>query len=94
MRREVLEETGLDLHDGVADPGYFATHSDRSVTLLRVYRFPLTADDMLARIGEHMAVDHEKEIEGAVAIRSADPTAHHYSAAMPAILAWFFGQAK
>ncbi|TCR83602.1 NUDIX hydrolase [Rhizobium sp. BK376] len=94
MRREVLEETGLDLRDGVADPGYFATHSDRSVTLLRVYRFPLTADEMLASIRQHMLVDEEKEIDGALAIRSADPTAHHYSAAMPAILAWFFGEAK
>lgn len=94
MRREVLEETGLDLSDGVADPGYFATHSDRSVTLLRVYRFRLTAEEMLARIREHMLVDEEKEIEAAVAIRSSDPTAHNYSAAMPAILAWFFGEPK
>jgi 8-oxo-dGTP pyrophosphatase MutT (NUDIX family) len=94
MRREVLEETGLDLRDGVADPGYFATQSDRSITLIRVYRFALTADEILARIREHMLIDEEKEIEGAVAIRSADPTAHHYSAAMPAILAWFFGETK
>ncbi len=92
MRREVLEETGLDLCEAVADPGYFATHADRAVTIFRVFRFPLSADEMLARIEAHMLVDEEKEIDGAVAIRSADPKAHRYSAAMPAILAWFFGQ--
>jgi 8-oxo-dGTP pyrophosphatase MutT (NUDIX family) len=94
MRREVLEETGLDLRDAVADPGYFATHSNRSITILKVFRFPWTAEEMLSRIQAHMLVDEEKEIAGAVAIRSADPTAHNYSAAMPAILAWFFGEAK
>jgi hypothetical protein len=39
-------------------------------------------------------VDEEKEIDGAVAIRSTDPTAHRYGAAMPAILAWFFGEQR
>jgi 8-oxo-dGTP pyrophosphatase MutT (NUDIX family) len=94
MRREVMEETGLDLRDAVADPGYFATHSARSVTIFRVFRFPLTADEILARIEAHMLVDEEKEIDGAVAIRSADPTAHRYGAAMPAILAWFFEEQR
>ncbi|WFU10943.1 NUDIX hydrolase [Rhizobium sp. CB3090] len=90
MRREVMEETGLDLGDAVADPGYHATHTNLSVTLFRVFRFPWTAEEMLERIRAHMLVDHEKEIDDAVAIRSSDPAAHHYSAAMPAILAWFF----
>lgn len=92
MRREVLEETGIDLREAAADEDYFATWSNRAVTLVRVYRFAQTADVLLARIAAHMAVDEEKEIDGAVAIRSADPTAHNYSAAMPAILAWFFGK--
>jgi hypothetical protein len=94
MRREVLEETGLDLQDAAADPDYYALWQGRSVTILRVFRFPWTADEMLERIRAHMLVDEEKEIDGAVAIRSADPKAHHYSAAMPAILLWFFGESK
>ncbi|EJK82153.1 DNA mismatch repair protein MutT [Rhizobium sp. AP16] len=94
MRREVLEETGLDLDVAVAEPGYYATHANRSVTLFRIFRFPWTADEMLEKIRAHMLVDEEKEIDGAVAIRSADPTAHRYSSAMPPILAWFFARAE
>jgi 8-oxo-dGTP pyrophosphatase MutT (NUDIX family) len=92
MRREVMEETGLDLSEAAAEPGYFATHSNASVTLFRIFRFPYAAEEMLARIEAHMQVDEEKEIDGAVAIRSADPDAHHYSTAMPAILDWFFAR--
>jgi len=90
MRREVMEETGLDLDMAVAEPGYYATHANRSITLFRVFRFPWTAEEMLERIGAHMLVDEEKEIDGAVAIRSADPAAHHYNSSMLPILAWFF----
>ncbi|NLS15615.1 NUDIX hydrolase [Rhizobium sp. P40RR-XXII] len=94
MRREVLEETGLDLNDATADPGYYAMHIKRSVTLLRVFRFPWTAEDMLRRIEAHMLVSEEDEVDGVVAIRSADPTAHPYNIAMLPILAWFFGSGK
>ncbi len=90
MRREVMEETGLDLDMAVADPGYYATHANRSITLFRVFRFPWTAEEMLEGISAHMLVDEEKEIDGAVAIRSADPAAHRYNSAMLPILAWFF----
>lgn len=92
MRREVLEETGLDLNDAVVEPGYYGTHVNRSVTLLRVFHFPWNAEDMLRRIEAHMLVSEEDEVDGAVAIRSADPSAHHYSAAMLPILAWFFSR--
>jgi hypothetical protein len=41
-----------------------------------------------------MEVDEEKEIAGAVAIRSADPAAHPYNPAMLPVLDWFFAQAR
>ena len=94
MRREVLEETGLDLDDAIADPQYYASHINRSVTLFRVFRFPWTAEDMLRRIEAHILVSEEDEVDGVVAIRSADPAAHHYSIAMLPILAWFFGGSR
>jgi len=49
---------------------------------------------MLRRIEAHMLVAEEDEIDGAIAIRSADPTAHRYNVAMLPILAWFFGEAE
>ncbi|ASW06944.1 MULTISPECIES: DNA mismatch repair protein MutT [unclassified Rhizobium] len=94
MRREVLEETGLDLRDATPVSGYHAMHIRRSITLLRVFRFPWTAEEMLRRIEAHMLVSEEDEVDGVVAIRSADPTAHPYNIAMLPILAWFFDSDK
>ena len=91
IRREVLEETGLDLHDAVADDSYYASHLQRAVTVFRVFRLPLTAEEIVARIERHMPVADDKEIAGAVIIRSADPKAAPYHASMLPILDWFFG---
>ncbi|MFB9947263.1 NUDIX hydrolase [Rhizobium puerariae] len=93
MRREVLEETGIDLGEAIAGEGYHVAHFRRAVTLFRLYRFDQTADRMVARIEEHMQVAEDKEIAGAVAIRSADPTAHPYNIGMLPVLDWYFGKA-
>ena len=93
MRREVHEETGLDLADAVAGEGLFASHARRTVTLLRLFRFDMTADEMVKRIEAHMLVAEDKEIAGAAAIRSADPSAHPYNVAMLPVIEWYFGKA-
>lgn len=90
LRREVLEETGLDLCEAEPASGWYGLHRDRRVTLYRYFRFERTADELLEAIGRHMAVDKEKEIDAAVAIRSADPDAHPYSPMMLPILRQFF----
>lgn len=92
MRREVHEETGLDLSDSVAGQGLFASHARRTVTLLRLFRFDLTADEMVERIEAHMLVAEDKEIAGAVAIRSADRNAYPYNIAMLPVIDWYFGK--
>lgn len=91
MAREVREETGLDLGEAVTDGRYFASYRGRTLTILRLYRYSLTADALLDRIAAHKAADEEKEISAAVAIRSADPAAHPYNPAMLPVLDWFFG---
>lgn len=90
LRREVLEETGLDLSEAEPASGWYGLHRGRRVTLYRYFRFERTAEELLAAIGRHMAIDHEKEIDAAVAIRAADPTAHPYSQMMLPILRQFF----
>ncbi|MBX4900578.1 NUDIX hydrolase [Rhizobium bangladeshense] len=92
MRREVLEETGLDLSDSVAGQGLFASHARRTVTLLRLFRFDLTADEIVERIEAHMLVAEDKEIAGAVAIRSADRDAYPYNISMLPVIDWYFGK--
>ncbi|MBP2445050.1 NUDIX hydrolase [Rhizobium leguminosarum] len=93
MRREVHEETGLDLADAAAGPGLYASYSRRTVTLMRLFRFEMTADEMVKRIEAHMLVAEDKEIAGAVAIRSADPSAHPYNVSMLPVISWYFGKA-
>lgn len=90
LRREVLEETGLDLAEAKPQSGWYGLHRDRRITLYRYFRFERTAEELLSAIRQHMAVDHEKEIEAAVVIRSADPDAHPYSPMMLPILRQFF----
>ena len=70
MRREVKEETGLDLARSIPGEGYFASRMKRTVTVLRLYRFALTAQEMIERIEAHMPTAEDQEIDGAVAIRS------------------------
>ena len=93
MRREVHEETGLDLSDSVAGQGLYASYSRRTVTLMRLFRFDMTADEMVKRIEAHMLVAEDKEIAGAVAIRSADPKAYPYNISMLPVISWYFGKA-
>jgi 8-oxo-dGTP pyrophosphatase MutT (NUDIX family) len=93
MRREVAEETGLDLSDAIADGGYHAVHSNRAVTVFRVFRFRQTAEELAAAIERHMPDAEDQEIAGAIIIRSADPAAQPYHTSMPIILDWFFADA-
>jgi 8-oxo-dGTP pyrophosphatase MutT (NUDIX family) len=90
MRREVLEETGLDLADAMPGKSYHASHFRRTVTVFRTFRFDLTADQIVGRIAAHMLVSDDKEIAGAVAIRSADHSAYPYNVAMLPIVDWYF----
>jgi len=69
MRREVREETGLDLDEATTDGRLFAGYANRRLTIVRLFRFDVSAETRLARIAAHMEVDEEKEIAEAIAIR-------------------------
>jgi 8-oxo-dGTP pyrophosphatase MutT (NUDIX family) len=90
MRREVLEETGLDLAACRTEQGYHAVRLHRTVAICKLYFFDMTADEISARIAEHIATGEDDEISAAVVIRSADPTAYRYNAAMLPVIDWFF----
>jgi 8-oxo-dGTP pyrophosphatase MutT (NUDIX family) len=90
MRREVLEETGFDIAAVRADAQTYALQSENTVTVFRRFFFDLTAEQMLDRIAAHVAADPEPEIDCALAIRDANPTAHDYPAFMPLLLNWLF----
>ncbi|QRM55865.1 NUDIX hydrolase [Sinorhizobium sp. BG8] len=94
MRREVKEETGLDLAAAEAEGGYYALHIDRVFTVVRIFRMAASAAELMERIAAHVASEPEPEIEGAVAIFGPDASAHSYMPFMPPVLDWFFAREK
>jgi 8-oxo-dGTP pyrophosphatase MutT (NUDIX family) len=90
MRREVMEETGLDLGMAHADPVLYASYRSRRLTLARVFTFSETAEALADRIDAFARDCPEPEISRAVVIRSGDPAAQRYGAAMLPILGWYF----
>lgn len=92
MRRETLEETGLALEMMDADPVCRGLHVANSVAVFRVFRSPVDAAEIRAQVMRHMADDPDPEISDLVAIRSADPAAHDYSAFMLPVLDWVFNK--
>lgn len=91
MRREVLEETGLDLDAAETHSGYYASHDRGAVCLCRVFRFALTADELAEKIRAHLLVSHEDEVSEVIVIRSGDAGANTYNSSMLPILNWYFG---
>jgi len=69
MRREVMEETGLDLGEGRAGER-FAVFEARRLSIAQVHRFDQPAAALIARIEAFIAVEAEPELEGVVAVRA------------------------
>lgn len=90
MRREVAEETGLDLGEADAERGFHAWSDDRQTVVFRRYIFADDAETLAARIANFVAADPDPEITGPVILRGvADlpPEAPDY---MTRIVDWHF----
>jgi 8-oxo-dGTP pyrophosphatase MutT (NUDIX family) len=92
MRREVREETGLDLDLARADPVLYASYRRNRLTLIRLFTFDQTAEEIVTRIDAFARDSADPEIARGVVIRNGDAGAHRYGAAMLPILAWYFQQ--
>ncbi len=90
IRREALEETGIDLDQAIAEPGYHVLHMGRAVTVFRLYRVAETAGTLVEKVAAHIAGDPEPEIDEAIAIWGPDPEAHNYPPFILPILTWLF----
>ncbi|TPP11384.1 NUDIX hydrolase [Rhizobium glycinendophyticum] len=90
MRREVLEETGLDLATAQVGGGLYASYRPHKLTLFQLFRFAEPSEVLLERIAEFAKAAPEQEILRAVAIRSPDRDAQRYGPAMLPILDWYF----
>lgn len=92
IAREVREETGIELSEATAEPGYQAVHMNGTLTVFRIHRLAATADEIVSEIAEHVAADPHPEVDEAVAIRGPDPEAHNYPDFIPPILEWLFAK--
>jgi len=92
MRREVAEETGLDLRNARPGDQMYGVWRDRAFTIFRYFHFAETNAQLLDEIKNHMAQDQEKEIAGPLAIFSADPSAYDFGPFMPPILDHYFNR--
>jgi 8-oxo-dGTP pyrophosphatase MutT (NUDIX family) len=90
MRREVLEETGLDLDDADAEPALHLLVLATTLIVIRRYRFDQPISRLVEAVERHAARATEPEIDGCVAIRSVDDITRDFHFHMPAILAWHF----
>lgn len=94
MRREVMEETGIDLSAARADPHYHAVSIAAGTVLFRRYYLDETADALAERIRAHVAHEAEPEIEGPVILRADAPAPEGLAPQMPPMLEWHFGGAN
>lgn len=90
MRREVMEETGLDLAGMRADPALHALALETGTVVLRRYVSPLPAAEIVERVAAHVAAEAEPEIAGVVVIDRPRPAIEGLARQMPAILDWHF----
>lgn len=92
MRREVLEETGIDLGALRRDEAYVAYSSERGTAIFQRYHLTETADEAAARIEAHVAGESDPEIAGPVVIRRGEAWPDGLAPHMAAFARWHFGE--
>lgn len=93
MRREVGEETGIDLDTATRVEGYHLFSEHGATVIFRRYHFDRTAADMAQAISDFVAHEAEPEIDGPVIIRGAYPMPEGIMPHMAAIVRWHFSTA-
>lgn len=92
MRREVLEETGLDIAPLRRDHGYHLHSSEGASVIFRRVFLPDTAETIARRIHDFVAREEDPEIEGPVVIRTGADRPEGVLPHMPALIDWHFSR--
>jgi 8-oxo-dGTP pyrophosphatase MutT (NUDIX family) len=90
MRREVLEETGIDLADVAHEPTWHAVAKDSGTVVFRRYFLDAPADEIAERIRTTIAAQDEPEISGAVVIRNQADRPERLTPQMHDLIDWHF----
>jgi 8-oxo-dGTP pyrophosphatase MutT (NUDIX family) len=90
MRREVKEETGIDIGEASPAKRYYLLSTRSGTVIFRRYRMPMTANAMIASINAFVAAETNPEIEAPVVIHSASDLPDHLAAHMRPLIEWHF----
>jgi 8-oxo-dGTP pyrophosphatase MutT (NUDIX family) len=90
MRREVMEETGLDLDDAVPEGGYHLLPIGGVIVIFRIFRFAADAETLAGKIAAHARAEADPEIAGAEILRRPDDITDAFQFHMPPVLNWYF----
>lgn len=91
MRREVAEETGIELAGVPHEPHFHVMSKATGTVLFRRYFLGRTADELAADVHAHVAGQADPEIVGPVVIRHAADLPDRLAPQMPDLIAWHFG---
>jgi hypothetical protein len=75
--REVAEETGLGRTDFTVDDGWLAVLTGPRIALMKTLRVAATADDIRARIRDHLANDPHQELSDMRIVRGPGDLDHN-----------------
>jgi 8-oxo-dGTP pyrophosphatase MutT (NUDIX family) len=90
IRREVGEETGLDLASAIPEPGWHGWSQGGRTVIFRRYRFADAAETLAQRIRAAVAAQADPEIVGPVVIRRPQDLPAETVPHMPILVDWHF----
>lgn len=91
-RREVLEETGIDLKDALRTGGYALVLSERSLALFRCYYFDRSGDELLAQATGMIEAQEQPELSRVLMVGQGGLLDARSPAYVHAFTDWYFAQ--
>lgn len=92
MRREVYEETGIDLSLHSREAALHVYRSNAGCVIFRRFYLDETSQQIEERVREHIARQQLSEVDDVVFIRRDEPLPLNLEVCMPPLIAWHFGQ--
>ncbi|MGU3398163.1 NUDIX hydrolase [Brucellaceae bacterium D45D] len=90
MRREVREETGIDLGDARAEEGFNLVTANRSIALFRRYRFAASSRELVADIERFVSNQAEPELSEIIPVTRAGEMGDATPSYVRAFAEWHF----
>lgn len=89
-RREVQEETGLDIQDARAEQKINLVTGNRSIALFRRYYFDAPSKELVSRIEQHMSSEVEPELSEIIPVNAAGAMGDATPSYVRAFADWHF----